>query len=183
MSTSKIIITIIVLGVVAVAAYSLGKKPVDTVSPTDISAVTQDTKPVDIPKDNTPPPVDTAPAISFESGQCPGFIVSSPVAGDTVTFPLTISGTIHPTSNPGPWIVFEGEAGTVVVKDANNTPQSDTKIMTLSVDWMNSNPKPFSVTIPTLTGTPNSNELDIIFTDNNPSGDGNYHTCTLGVTL
>ncbi len=119
----------------------------------------------------------------LQYGQCPGFIVDSPAAGDSVTFPLTITGTIHPASNPGPWVVFEGEAGTVRVMDTNGGVRSDVAILSLDVPWMNSDPKPFSVTIPELTSTPYTNNVALVFRDNNVAGpdEGQTHQCVLSI--
>ncbi len=124
------------------------------------------------------PPVVTA--------ACTGIQITSPAAGSQVAFPLTISGIIHPTGTvfpPNPWIVFEGEAGTVIVKNSTGTAISPLKILTLNVDWMNTTPKPFSVTIPSISQVPSNSNLILYFEDNNPSGDGNYHTCSVPVHL
>ena len=117
---------------------------------------------------------------------CNGIQITSPAAGSQVSFPLTITGIIHPVGTvfpPNPWIVFEAEAGTVVVKNAAGTAISTPKLLTLTVDWMNTDPKPFSVTIPSLSQVPSNPNLTLYFQDNNPSGDGNYHTCSVAVHL
>jgi len=118
-------------------------------------------------------------------GQCPGFTVDSPVAGELVTFPLTITGTIHSTSNPGPWIIFEGEAGSVRIQDTNGGIRSDIVLLSLNVPWMNSNPKPFSVIIPALTSTPYTNNVNLVFKDNNVAGpnEGQTHQCVLSINV
>jgi len=168
MTTSKTILIILVLAIIGVGAYSLGKKT--TVVPLKPNVVLTDGS--------------SSPLLSNanEQGQCPGITITSPSVGDAVTFPLTITGTIHPTENPGTWIVFEGQAGTVAVQDGSET-LSTPAIMTISGEWMNSNQKPFTATIPTLTRTPVGSWGLLMFTDENPSGDGNYHTCSLNVTL
>lgn len=170
MTTSKTIILILVLAIIALGAYLLGKQ--------EVTAPIVDNTPIEEESDG-----ENDEAQVFADGQCPGFIVTSPSAGDVVTFPLTISGTVHPTSHPGQWIVFEGEAGVVVAKDVNSTVISGPGIMSLNVEWMNSNPKPFSVTIPALTSVPSTNAINLVFTDNNASDEGTSHTCVLGVTL
>lgn len=114
---------------------------------------------------------------------CSGILISSPVAGSQVSFPLTISGTIHPLSNPGPWVVFEGEAGSVTVNNASGTVISPMKLLTLNVDWMNSNPKPFSVTIPSLSQVPSNPNITLNFVDNQQQDDAPSHTCSVQVHL
>lgn len=113
---------------------------------------------------------------------CQGIEIASPAANSQVTFPLTITGTVHPTGNSGPWTVFEANAGSVVVKDSNGAVKSVPKPLSLYVEWMNSDPKPFSVTIPALTGTPATNTLTLFFSDDDPSGE-NPHFCSIPVTL
>ncbi len=113
---------------------------------------------------------------------CQGIEIASPAANSQVTFPLTITGTVHPAGNSGPWTVFEANAGSVVVKDSTGAIKSTPKALPIYVDWMNSNPKPFSVTIPALTGTPATNALTLFFSDDDPSGE-NPHYCSIPVTL
>lgn len=126
-----------------------------------------------------PPPSDTTPPPTIA---CQGIQINTPIAGAQVTFPLTITGIVHPTGNSGPWIVFEANAGSVVVKDSTGAIKSTPKALPIYVDWMNSNPKPFSVTIPALTGTPATNNLTLFFNDDDPSGE-NPHYCSIPVTL
>lgn len=120
---------------------------------------------------------------TLQSGQCPGFAIVSPSPEDTVSFPLTIIGTIHPINNPGPWVVFEGEAGSVNVQDTHGAILSDNVILTLDVPWMNTDPKPFSVIIPELTSAPTTADLKLVFTDNNVAGpdEGQTHQCMLSI--
>ncbi len=126
-----------------------------------------------------PPPSDTTPPPTVA---CQGIQINTPIAGAQVTFPLTITGTVHPTGNSSPWIVFEANAGNVVVKDSTGATKSTPKALPISGDWMNSNPKPFSVTIPVLTGTPATNALTLLFSDDDPSGE-NPHYCSIPVTF
>ncbi len=124
------------------------------------------------------PPVVTA--------ACPGIQITSPISGSQVSFPLTISGIIHPTGTvfpPNPWIVFEGEAGTVTVNNAAGTVISPMKLLTLSVDWMNTDPKPFSVTIPNLSQVPNNPNITLNFVDNQQQDGAPSHTCSVPVHL
>ncbi len=114
---------------------------------------------------------------------CSGIEIISPIASSAVFFPLSVSGTIHPIAHPGTWIVFEGEAGSVVVLDSNGNAVSDPAILSLEGEWMNTDPKPLSVVIPALTSIPSDPSITLHFTDNDPSGEGNYHTCDIPVLL
>lgn len=117
---------------------------------------------------------------------CTGIQIISPIAGSQVSFPLTISGIVHPSGTvfpPNPWIVFEANAGSIVVKNAISTTISTPKPISLSGEWMNTNPKPFSVTIPSISQVPSNPNLTLYFVDDNAAGDGNYHTCSVQVHL
>jgi hypothetical protein len=122
------------------------------------------------------------------SSACPGILVALPLAGSQVSFPLTIMGTIHPVGtvfSPNPWIVFEANAGSVVVKNAAGITISTAKPLTLSGEWMNTAPKPFSVTIPSISQVPSNPNLTLYFVDDNAAGDGEgmQHTCSVQVRL
>jgi len=115
--------------------------------------------------------------------QCPGIKITSPISNSQIKMPLVITGIIHPKSNPKDWTVFEGNAGTVVVKYANGVAKSLPQIINLKVDWMNGDPKPFTVTIPSLTKGGSANEDDPIslsFIDDNVAfPEGTTHTCVM----
>lgn len=114
---------------------------------------------------------------------CPGISISSPLSNTQIAFPLTVQGVIHPVANPGPWGVFEGEAGHVVVKDGNGNIKSNAVILALSGEWMNTNPKPFSVIIPSLTESPYSSEVFLHFSDNNPMDGAIPRVCDVPVSV
>lgn len=119
------------------------------------------------------------------TGQCKAFVTTSPGAGSKVSFPLRVTGIVHPKYNTGRWTVFEANAGSVVVKDAAGNALTSAVPLSLSGEWMNTDPKPFSVTIPALTANVAKDMLvDIVFTDDNPAGDeGTQHTCVLTVKI
>jgi hypothetical protein len=124
--------------------------------------------------------------VKTEQISCNGIEIISPIAENTVTFPLAVSGIIHPAGNigtPYPWGVFEAEAGTVVIKDEDGTVLSDTALISLTVDWMNTDPKPFSVVFPALTGTPDNDMVWIHFGDNNAKDGVPTHTCVIPVRV
>lgn len=127
-----------------------------------------------------------ADKIKTETISCNGIEVTAPAPGSTVTFPLTIFGTIHPMGNigtPRPWGVFEAEAGTVVVKNQDGEVISSPVLMSLTGDWMNTDPKPFSVIVPALTTIPDDSSVSIYFGDNNAEDGISRHTCEIPVNL
>ncbi|MBP6925911.1 MAG: hypothetical protein KBC22_02560 [Candidatus Pacebacteria bacterium] len=169
----KIIATIFIIALIAVGSYMLVREKTPTPVINENSSMTEETLPY-VASDGT---------VTASDGQCPGFIITSPTVGEIVTFPLTITGTIHPASNPGPWIVFEGEAGTVRAYDMNGNVLSGLGLLSLDVPWMNTDPKPFTITIPELISAPYTSQINLVFQDNNPAGpdEGQTHTCNLGL--
>ncbi len=117
-------------------------------------------------------------------GQCPGFMVTSPAAGSAVTFPLTLQMTVHPTGSPaGSWGVFEGQAGSVVVKDVQGNTISQAIPLSLGTqDWMTGDPISFSTTIPSITPQPTGSTVYFEFNDDDASGE-NPHQCILEATV
>ena len=99
---------------------------------------------------------------------CDGITITSPAPNALVTFPLTLGGTIHPNGpeDPGHWVVFEANGGPVKIVDDNNAVLAQSFI-SLSGDWMNVNPKPFTLTINSLAQMPGTQNGKIIFTEDN----------------
>jgi hypothetical protein len=125
--------------------------------------------------------------VSTGTISCPGIRMTYPLATTspaTVTFPLTLSGIVHPTgTKPGEWIVFEGEAGVLRMIDHYGKELIPYPILLdLDDDWMNLDPKPFSVTIPTLIAYPANGIIDVVLTDNDASGE-NTHECSGNLNL
>lgn len=99
---------------------------------------------------------------------CDGITISSPTPNSVVTFPLTLAGTIHPDGpeDPGHWVVFEANGGPVKIVDDNNQVLAQSFI-SLQGDWMNTDPKPFTLTMNALDQQPGTPEGKIIFTEDN----------------
>lgn len=113
----------------------------------------------------SPPPQIQAQQSASECG----LIVTSPLSNQTVTFPLIITGTVEAGLIGGcRWGIFEGEAGTVAVYDTNGNKRSDTVILAPIPNWMSPGAHSFTVTIPALTSQPYTNDLNLIFKDNDP---------------
>ncbi len=133
-------------------------------------------------------PTLTIPPTENTIFSCPGIRLSYPAqpttTPPTVTFPLTLTGVIHPEgTKPGEWIVFEGEAGVLRMIDHYGKELIPYPILLdLDGDWMNLDPKPFSVTFPALVADPADGIIDILITDNDASGE-NTHECHFSVRV
>lgn len=116
---------------------------------------------------------------------CPGIAVLVPAAHATVTFPLSVSGIIHPIGNTGPWSVFEGQAGSVSVISLSGSELIAPIPIILSVDWMNTNPKPFTISVPSLSSNPSEPTVFLKFQDDNAADlpEGVPHYCFVPVTV
>src|SRR5690606_19816409 len=99
-----------------------------------------------------------------------------------IAFPFTVSGVAHPAGNTTQWIVFEGQAGSVVVTDVSGNPLSTPVPLMIQGDWMNTNPKNFSAIIPSIQNPDNFQSAIIRFNDDDPSGE-NPHSCLIPVKL
>lgn len=128
------------------------------------------------------------PQLSYAS-HC-GMTINSPAENATVAFPLQISGTVDNTtmSTLGcSWIMFEGQAGTAHLYYFSNNAWhpigQDTIVPVLN--WMTVGPTNFTMTMP-FTNTlnlPSGTPMKIIFTEEDPAGNGNPDTLTLPLIL
>lgn len=121
---------------------------------------------------------------TYAAETCPGIKITAPTSGKKVTFPLTVTGVVHPVaSNASQWVVFEGEAGTVSIR-GNNVDEliATPVIVKLEEEWMNTSPKQFSVTIPSLINPKYSNKATLVFQDADASGQ-NQHACVVPITI
>lgn len=116
-----------------------------------------------------------------EMSHC-GLTVSSPLSNTLVSFPLSVSAIVDNTdmTNLGcGWTVFEAQAGTIKVLDINNQVVGS-GILTTTQDWMTTSPVAYTSTV-TLTGVPASNNLTLVFTEDDPSDMGNVDTLSVPV--
>ncbi len=172
-----ILITAVILGIlVLLTIKSIAQKDAPEPNPEAISS--------ENPRYTCPGILITNPPIaSYEIvGPNPEDIAIPDALVPTVTFPLTVSGIIHPVgTRAGDWAVFEGVAGSVSFASyENNEVLLGTPIpIVLTGEWMNMDPKPFSVTIPELPSSRiYSNQINLIITDSDASGE-NSHQCNV----
>jgi hypothetical protein len=122
-----------------------------------------------------------AEAIATDNGAC-GLIVSTPLSKTTVAFPLTVKTVVDNTQMDilgCAWSVFEAQAGFVEVIDGDgNVVGGGT--LTTDEDWMTTGPVRYDAELK-LTKTPSTKTLDLVFTEENPSGEGIPDTFVLPV--
>ncbi len=159
-----ILIAILVAGVIGGVAYYAGKnqktsenKIVDNYQPVNNNTYQQNT-----PQATTPKPKNNPQPQQQQTNSC--LVITSPVVGSVVSFPLTITGYIDVAGAQAGtctrWGAFEGTAGDVVVKDTNGNAKSlAAKIHTVNDYYIGMQQWPVTVTIPNLTGVPYTNEI------------------------
>lgn len=93
----------------------------------------------------------------------------SPMPGQKVTSPLTVTVTITNT-NTCKWTVFEAQAGTLTLKDKTGQILGTTALTTVD-EWMTDQPVNYTGTI-TFAKKPATTDLILIITEEDPSGQG-----------
>ena len=96
-------------------------------------------------------------------------VITSPVVNQTVSFPLTITGYVDVAGAQAEtctrWGIFEGTAGTVVVKDTNGNVRSlETKIQAVNDYYEGMQQWPVTATIESLTSVPYSDQIILFMT-------------------
>lgn len=110
-----------------------------------------------------------------------GLTVNSPAVGDTVSFPLVLTGVVNnQASTDGcTWILFEGQGGMVSVGNGNAI-YAQAPVM-MQGDWMTTGPVNFSAVLAPNVGIPTGTPLTITFSEENPSGEGTSDTLSFQV--
>ena len=99
--------------------------------------------------------------------------VTSPLADASITSPVRVAGTVR-----AGWTAFEGQVGTVLVRDENGT-ELGTGILAATSDWLRS---PVSFEVLVSFSAPAGEEGTLEFESENPSGDpARVQTFTLPV--
>jgi hypothetical protein len=113
---------------------------------------------------------------------CDGIRIDSPIVNDIITPPVSIEAVVRPAGNTAQWTVFEGQAGVARIRAGNQIISESVPLM-VQGDWMTTDPRNATAVISSfafnpIIGTPLT--LDII--EDDPSGEGNPTTCSVGVT-
>lgn len=113
-----------------------------------------------------------------------GMTIDTPAPSATVSFPLTVMGTVHNAvaTDGCRWTLFEGQAGTVAVKDQTGNTLALVPFMTTTTDWMTDGPVPFSATLTPATPIATGTVLTLVVTEEDPSGMNTPDTLSFTVT-
>ena len=99
---------------------------------------------------------------------CDALTDMSPQSGEKITSPLTVTVTVDNTKSCN-WTVFEAQAGTLTLKDsAGQIISSGT--LTTTEEWMTEQPVVYTGTLEFT--TPNTSDLTLTITEEDPSGQG-----------
>lgn len=112
-----------------------------------------------------------------------GLTVQSPLSSSTVTSPITVSAVVDNTNaqvTGCSWTVFEAQAATIALVDANNTVLG-TGLLTTTDDWMTTGPVSYSGTIVAQSPLLSGSALSLVFTEEDPSGMNMPDTLTVPV--
>lgn len=113
----------------------------------------------------------------------PALTVTSPTKGALVSTPITLSAIVD-NRNQSPscaWTVFEAQAGTVTAIDTLGN-QVGAGILSTTDEWMTTSPVTYTATVD-ITGKPETNNIALVITEENPSGEGTPKTITTPVTF
>lgn len=97
---------------------------------------------------------------------CNALTMTNPQKGQKITSPLTVTVTIDNTKSCH-WTVFEAQAGTLTLQD-NTGKIIGTGRLTTSANWMTDKPVTYTGTIEFT--KPETNELQLLIEEENPSG-------------
>jgi hypothetical protein len=135
------------------------------------------------PKVDTGDKKPTGGIVAQKAYHC-GMTVDSPIPSASVSFPLTVTATVHnaAATDGCRWTLFEGQAGTVALNDQAGNTLMLLPFMTTSGDWMTDAPVQFSATIAPATAIPSGTPLTLVFTEEDPSGMNTPDTISVSVT-
>ena len=112
-----------------------------------------------------------------------GLTVNAPLPQTVVSGPISISAVVDNTtmSTLGcSWTVFEAQAGTIALVDANNTVLG-TGLLTTTADWMTIGPVTYTGMVTPSSPIASGTSLSLIFTEEDPSGMNTPDTLTVPV--
>jgi hypothetical protein len=113
-----------------------------------------------------------------------GLTINAPLPQTVVSGPISISAVVDNTNMDQlgcSWTVFEAQAGTIELKDSNGT-LLGFGLLTTTSDWMTTAPVTYIGMVTPTAPIPSGTQLSLIFTEENPSGEGIPDTLTVPVT-
>lgn len=104
--------------------------------------------------------------------------VTSPVSGSVVGQAIAVEAVVdnRDANTDCSWTVFEAQAGTIEVRDAQGAVLGQ-GLLTTEEEWMTSEPVRYTGSV-ALTAAP-SGDLTIVITEENPSGEGTPDTVAI----
>lgn len=107
--------------------------------------------------------------------------ISEPEANFAVTFPLTVKATVHNAEQKAcSWTMFEAQAASMEVKDSTGKVVA-TGVLMAKGEWMTDAPVSFEGTLKSVDGVTPRGVLDLVITEENPSGMKDSQTITIPV--
>jgi hypothetical protein len=116
-----------------------------------------------------------------------GLTVNSPLGGGLVssTAPISVTAVVDNTNMQAlgcSWTVFEAQAGTIELKDGNGTVLGF-GLLTTTQDWMTASPVTYTGQVTSNSVFAPGTPLTLVFTEENPSGDGIPDTLVVPVVV
>ncbi|MFA5936132.1 MAG: hypothetical protein WC787_04770 [Patescibacteria group bacterium] len=107
--------------------------------------------------------------------------VSEPAANTAVTFPFTVKAVVHNAERKDcSWTMFEAQAASMEVKDSDGKVVASGLLMAKG-EWMTDGPVSFDGMITPVSGVTPSGVLDLVITEENPSGMKDSQTITIPI--
>jgi Immunoglobulin-like domain of bacterial spore germination len=104
---------------------------------------------------------------NWRRGNCEAIHINTPQKGQRITSPMEISVTVDNSKDECHWSVFEGQAGSVELKNQNGD-VIGTANLTTTEDWTTDEPINFKGTLPF---TPDEkSSYTLVINEENPSG-------------
>lgn len=122
-------------------------------------------------------PADTTQAQNTPAQTCKAVTVLSPKVNQQIVTPLKVQIIVDNRNTDCHWTVFEGQAGTMEIKDRNGKVLGSGFLSTTE-NWMTREPVTFTGTI-TFTIPPNNSGLTLIISEENPSGSADANVISI----
>jgi len=108
--------------------------------------------------------------------------ITQPTPGSHVNFPIVFTGTIDNRTNKDcSWTLFEGQAGSIEIRDANGAMVGIGVLEALD-DWRSEGPIDIEGTVE-LMSPPQGSAMSVMITEENPSGVGSGQQIRMNLTF
>lgn len=103
-----------------------------------------------------------------------GLTVHTPLSNAVIGAPISITTTVDNTNMQTlgcNWVTFEAQAAVIELKNSNGVVLGQS-LLTTTDDWMQSGPVTYTSTLTPTTAPTSGDALTLVFTEENPSGEG-----------